>query len=194
MSFKALRPPRNCSYLPSKRPSTSLSQDATLRHHHLVPPSAVPKMCHGYRTKESVWYRNNEVLAEPLGCVFVRQQLAHPQTSWSTAISLLEPALDDPFMDTRDAEALLVYMLMGGEDPELRRQHQQWKKEQQWAKWTDETIPLLLRPYLQILHESDNLRHLNRHSNIPLPACLCERWASINVTCVFFECKSFYLK
>jgi hypothetical protein len=187
MSFKALRPPRNHSYSPSKRPSTSLSQDATLCHHCLVPPSAVPKMCHGYRTKESIRYRNNDVLAELLGCVFVQQQLAHPWTLRSTAIPLLEPALDDPFMDTRDAEALPVYMSMGGEDPELRQQCQQWKKERQWAKWADETIPLLLQPYLQILRESDNLRHLNCHSDIPLPACSCERWASINVTCVLFQ-------
>jgi hypothetical protein len=67
-------------------------------------------MRHGYRTKESIRYRNNEVLAEPLGCVFVQQQLAHPRTSRSTAIPPLEPALDDAFMDTRDAEALPVYM------------------------------------------------------------------------------------
>ena len=59
-------------------------------------------------------------------------------------------------------------------------------------KWANETIPSLLRPYLQILHESDNLCTLDYFSDIISPGCSCERQVTINVTCVFFEHKLFY--
>ena len=185
MSFKAPRPPRTRSQPSplSKRPSTPTSHDATPSNHYLIAPSDVPKMRRGYGTKGRVQYRHNEVLAEPLGHVLVQQ----PRISTSTAISLSEPALDDPFVDTADAEPSPIYVLAEGEDLELRRQRQRRKKERQWAKWANETIPSLLQPYLRILRESDNLRHLNRHSDATFPACLCLRRARINVTCVFFE-------
>ncbi|KAI0245233.1 hypothetical protein BJV78DRAFT_1140114, partial [Lactifluus subvellereus] len=61
------------------------------------------------------------------------------------------------------------------------------KRERQWTKWMNKTIPSLLQPYLHILHESDNLCHLNHHSDATLPASSCQRQASVNVTCVFFE-------
>ena len=97
-------------------------------------------------------------------------------------------------MDAGDVEPFENYVLVGGEAPELQRQHQQRKKERQWAKWANETIPSLLQLYFRILHESDNLRTLNHHSDVPLPACSCDRRASINVTCVFFERKLFRLQ
>jgi hypothetical protein len=195
MSFKAPRPPRarKQSSLLSRRPSTSFSQDATPRDHHLVPPSDAPQTRRGYGTKGRVRYRENEVLAEPLGRVFV-QQPGHPRTSTSTATPPPEPALDDPFVDTGDAEPSPIYVSVDREDPELRQQRQGRKKERQWAKWANETIPSLLQPYLRILRTSDNLRNLNRHPDVSLPACSCERRASINVTCVFFERKLFYLQ
>lgn len=193
MSFKAPRPSRarSQSSSPSKRPSALSSKDTGPSCHRLVPLSVVPKTRRGYGTKGCVQYHNNKVLAEPLGGIFV-QQPAHPGTSTSTAHPLPGPATD-PFMNTGDAEPYPVYISAGGEDRELRRQRQQRKKERQWAKWANETIPSLLQPYLRILRESDNLRHLNRTPNITLPACSCER-ASINVTCVFFERMSFYLQ
>ena len=67
----------------------------------------------------------------------------------SAAIPLSENFLDEPFMDTADRDPPLpVYVLIEGGDPELRQQHQQQKREQQWAKWTNEIIPSLIQPYL----------------------------------------------
>jgi hypothetical protein len=188
MSFKSPRPSRarSQSSSPTKKPPTSSPHGSTPGH-HLVLPSDVSKKRRGYGTKRQVLYRNNEVLAEPLGRVLVQQ--APSQISTSAAIPLPELILDDPFVDTADAELPPLYVL-GGEDHELRRQHQQRKRERQWAKWTNETIPSLFRPYLEVLRESDNLRHLNRRSDTSFPACSCQRQASINVTCVFFEHKS----
>ena len=195
MSFKPPRPPQNRSLpsTPTKKPSTLFSQNTTPIHHHLIPSLYVPKTRRGFRSQGTVRVRNNEVLAEPFGQTFV-QQPGPSQTSTSTTVPPPEPALDDPFMDTGDVEPLENYVLIGGEAPELQRQRQQRKKERQWAKWANETIPSLLQPYFRILRESDNLRTLNRHSDVPLPACSCERRASINVTCVFFERKLFRLR
>jgi hypothetical protein len=188
MSFKAPKQPqaRSQSSSPSKRPPTSSSHDSTLAH-NLISPLDVPKTCHGYGTKGRVQYRDNEVLAEPLGHVLVQHT---PSQILTSAAILLGAALDDPFVDTADAEPLPIYVSVGGEDPELRQQRQRQKRERQWTKWTNKTIPSLLQPYLHILRESDNLCHLNHHSDTTLPACSCQRQASVNVTCVFFERKS----
>lgn len=193
MSFKVPRPSRarSQSSSPSKTPSTSFSLNEVPSRHHLVLPSAAPKMRHGHGTKGRVQYRNNEVLAEPLGRIFVQEPPANPQTYTSIAIPS-DP--DDPFVDIGDAEPSFIYVVGGGEDPQLRRQRQRRKKERQWAKWANEIIPTLLQPYLLILRESDNLRQLNRQSNATLPACSCARRANISVTCVFFERKSLCLQ
>jgi hypothetical protein len=193
MSFKVPRPSRarSQSSSPSKTPSTSFSLNEVPPRHQLVLPSAAPKMRHGHGTKGRVQYRNNEVLAEPLGRVFLQEPPANPQTYTSIAIPL-DP--DDPFVDIGDAEPPSIYVVGGGEDPQLGRQRQRRKKERQWAKWANETIPALIQPYLLILRESDNLRQLKRQSNATLPACSCARRASISVTCVFFERKYLYLQ
>jgi len=34
------------------------------------------------------------------------------------------------------------------------------KKAKQWERWTKETIPLLLEPYMHLLHETESLRNL----------------------------------
>jgi hypothetical protein len=195
MSFKLPRQPRArlVSSSPSRRQSTLSSEDASQSSphgHRLVPPSDVPKIRRGYGTKGHVQLHNNEVLAEPLGRVFV-QRPALPRTLTATAIHPPELALDDPFVDAGDAEPSPIYVL-GGDDPELRHQRQRRKRERQWTKWANETIPSLIQPYLQVLRESDNLCTLNRHSDVTLPTCLCERRSSIDVTCVFFERKLFY--
>lgn len=195
MSFKAPRPPRASlrSSSLSRRTSTQSSEGATLHaHHHLVLQSDAPKTRRAYGSKGRVRLHNNEVLAEPLGHVFVQQPVL--QTSTAPSIHPPELALDDPFVDSGDIGPSPIYISVGGDDPELRQQRRRQKKERQWTKWANETMPLLLKPYLQVLRESDNLRSLNRHSDVVLPACSCEKRASINVTCVFFERKLFYLQ
>ena len=208
MSFKSSRPPhsqpqssspskRQSPRWPHSRPQSSPSKrpPAPSSHnsapgHNLVLPSQISKKQCSYGTKGQVQYCDNEVLAEPLRYVLIQQQPS-PQISTSAAIPLSENFLDEPFMDTADRDPPLpVYVLIEGGDPELWQQHQQQKREQQWAKWTNEIIPSLIQPYLWILHESNNLSHLNHHLNTTLSACSCQRQASVNVTGVFFECKS----
>ena len=122
MSFNVPRPPRARSQPSSlsRKPSTSFSLNSSLRDHHLTPPSDVPKTRRGYGTRGRVRYRDNEVLAEPLGRIFVQLQPAHSRTSTSTAIPFPESIPDDPFVDAGDVEPPPLYVLGGGEDPELQ--------------------------------------------------------------------------
>src|SRR5229473_333454 len=199
MSFKAPRLPRT-----SRASSQSFSRSrgrSTLfpkchpphesPNHRLILPSDVPKMRHSYGMKGHVRLHNNEVLAEPFGHIFV-QQPAPPQALTAAIPCQLEPASDDPFVDMGDAEPLPIYVLDGGDDFQVPHQRQRRKRERQWLKWANETIPSLLQPYLQILCESNNLCTLDYFSDIISPGCSCERWVTINVTCIFFERKLFY--
>jgi len=43
------------------------------------------------------------------------------------------------------------------ESPTLRQQQAQQKKARQWAKWTDDVIPILLQHFLTILRKSESL-------------------------------------
>lgn len=191
MSFKPPKPPQasSQSYTQSRRPS--ISKGATLHDHCLVPSSEATKPRRGYGTKGRVHLRKNEVLTEPFGQIFVQQPTLPLR---STAAAVHPPALDadDRFVDACDIEPYPIYISGEVPDSELRQQRSRRKKERQWAKWENETIPLLLQPYLRILRQSDNLRTLTRHSDITLPTCSCKRRTSINVTCVFFERKFYF--
>lgn len=188
MSFKAPRPPRARS-----QPSSQANSPSFPSHNfNLVPSIHIPRRRRGYGTKGHVQYRNNEVLAEPLGRIFVQEIQARSKVSGSTFVPQAASVTDDPFAEM--AEPSPVYVSVGEEDPELRQQHHRRKKERQWEKWSNETIPSLLHPYLRILRESDNLRCLDRLSDNTLPDCLCQRQMSISVTCVFFERQFLQLK
>jgi len=64
------------------------------------------------------------------------------------------------------------------------------KKEKQWKKWDEEIIPMLLHPYIHLLHETESLRNLStlRRSLHP-SACTCVKPRLLKVACIFFESK-----
>ena len=50
---------------------------------------------------------------------------------------------------------------MGGSDvDEEEATRQAGKKQRQWRKWSEQVIPMLLEPYLELLRESEGLRDL----------------------------------
>lgn len=50
---------------------------------------------------------------------------------------------------------------MGGSDiDEEEATCQTGKKQRQWRKWSEQVIPMLLEPYLELLRESEGLRDL----------------------------------
>ncbi|RDB20395.1 hypothetical protein Hypma_012501 [Hypsizygus marmoreus] len=60
------------------------------------------------------------------------------------------------------------------------------KKERQWQKWANETIPALLQPYLTLLRETDSLRE--SVSSASEVTCACRSHVrKISVACVYFE-------
>jgi hypothetical protein len=66
------------------------------------------------------------------------------------------------------------------------------KKEKQWKKWEMETIPLLLQPYIHLLHETESLRDLRAfRQQSRRSSCRCTNPQPLNVACIFFESKAY---
>ncbi|KAF8868724.1 hypothetical protein CPB84DRAFT_1818988 [Gymnopilus junonius] len=56
----------------------------------------------------------------------------------------------------------------------------QWKKKQQWQKWSKDVIPGMLEPYISLLCETDSLQDLTAACNHKLRSGLCV------ISCVMF--------
>ena len=133
---------------------------------------------------------HNQVLAEPFGRTFTqilptRSQpsatIPNPPTNWI--------ANNDSVVDNNDLpapESFPIYVV----NTVLRHQDQQLKRERQWSKWANETIPSLLEPYLRLLRESCNLRDLSQSLVETPSSCTCGHHTSINITCVYLERKT----
>jgi len=62
------------------------------------------------------------------------------------------------------------------------------KKEWQWRKWSEDVIPALLEPYLELLRESESLRDVSGARNAE--GCKgCRDKRQLEVVCVYFESK-----
>lgn len=76
----------------------------------------------------------------------------------------------------------------GLEDVGAAYEKQQDKKRRQWQKWSENVIPAMLKPYLQLLRETESLRSLNLVRN--QQQCLgCSGGRMLDVSCIFFESK-----
>lgn len=63
---------------------------------------------------------------------------------------------------------------------------QQDKKQRQWQKWSQVTIPAMLKPYLKLLQVTDSLRDLDhvRHWK----GCTgCSSGRMLEVSCIYFD-------
>jgi len=78
---------------------------------------------------------------------------------------------------------------LGSEDEkEEEGVRQVGKKVQQWRKWSEDIIPALLEPYLELLRESESLRDVSGARNIE--GCkVCQGKQQLEVVCVYFESK-----
>ena len=60
------------------------------------------------------------------------------------------------------------------------------KKERQWRNWSEQVIPMLLEPYLELLRESEGLRDLTFvRGRLGCKGCVDGR--NLEVVCVYFE-------
>jgi hypothetical protein len=112
-----------------------------------------------------------------------------PQQSQTPDIPDPEQApdvVDDP-VPTSDFNFMTdVFITDPPETAELRQEKLRHKKKRQWARWTQEVIPSLLRPHLRLLHKSKSLCVVPRTSNYQ---CTCGGLSSrsLTIACVFFE-------
>lgn len=65
------------------------------------------------------------------------------------------------------------------------------KKQAQWRKWSEDIIPVLIQPYVILLHETDSLRKMeNIRDRV---TCLgCSAGHELEVSCVFFDSTNFW--
>jgi hypothetical protein len=63
------------------------------------------------------------------------------------------------------------------------------KKAKQWKKWDEEIIPMLMEPYISLLHETESLRNLDSFHRVSTsPGCKgCGAGRHMNVSCIYFE-------
>lgn len=63
------------------------------------------------------------------------------------------------------------------------------KKTKQWERWKYDIIPSLVKPYLQVLQESQSLRTMEQCTEIRCDCGTSKR--KLNVTCVYFDSKQY---
>jgi hypothetical protein len=90
------------------------------------------------------------------------------------------PASGHPFHQDKNEEVGEVMMFedpedvlgsededdLGSEDEEEEGVQEVGKKARQWRKWSEDVIPALLEPYLELLRESESLRDVSGARNV----------------------------
>ena len=71
------------------------------------------------------------------------------------------------------------------DEVDIDREARDEKKRRQWRKWSEDIIPALLRPYLQLLRETSGLRVMD---SVRRKGCRgCDGVRQLTVSCIFFE-------
>lgn len=107
-----------------------------------------------------------------------------PTTATSTPI-----AVDDSSEDSSDSEEDIEGDNREGVNAGSAYAKQQQKKERQWRKWSEETIPAMLEPYLELLRVTDSLRDLD-HVRSKQGCTGCPGNRIIEVSCIYFDSMS----
>lgn len=63
---------------------------------------------------------------------------------------------------------------------------QQDKKRRQWQKWSEVTIPAMLKPYLELLRVTDSLRDIS-HVRGRQGCTGCHHGRMLEVSCIYFD-------
>lgn len=178
---------------PSGSPSTSLTDDPTI-HHHLVPPTKIPRGRRPRHSQGQFIPGPRQILSVPGQSYVQRSSLSRgrPQLlQQSQASTIRNPELHDPIDDshapTSDFDFMTdVFISDQPDTEEMRQEKLRRKKGKQWARWTQEVIPSLLRPHLRLLHKSRSLCEVPRSFTY---RCTCNASSSrsLAVVCVFFE-------
>ena len=162
---------------------------------HLVEHHILPHQRRGYGTRGLVKYRTEVLLAEPGGHKFTQPLIvaakhARPHVQ---LIDDNEDLNEDPFVVNIDPESdhpqsLACLHIREVNSIPADQLKAQWKKERQWAKWANDTIPSLVKPYLQHLYLTQSLRD-PPPNGYERRNCNCGNEGFLTVTCVYFERK-----
>jgi hypothetical protein len=180
--------------LESCYPSPSASTSYTL-----IEPDFIRPERRGYGTRGKVIYAPAALVVLPNRQVFTQvQSHTHPTHHHDDS----SPAcLNDSVEDTMTQEVRVnvkepqIFVTNPDEPPELLKQRRRRQKERQWAKWTNDVIPSLIIPHLQLLNDSESFRNLHqvRTRVATSPSCSCIKRRRLKVVCVYFECQSLWL-
>jgi hypothetical protein len=216
MTFRPPRPPKRRAVggvedsLPpsSSSPSSATTSRSTSRsaspsksstvHHHLVPPPMVPKTRRP-RHSRSLYLPGPERILTLPGQEYSQMPSASrghtarvthfPRRDLGAPREPPEVPDDDLCRSSEPFDIINNVFISDAPDAEeLQREKQRLKKQKQWQRWTQDVIPSLLRPHLQLLHNSASLCSVPQHTK---HQCKCNAASlrRLKVVCVSFECE-----
>jgi len=167
----------------------------------LVPINQVPKQRHPYGSKKQAVRNVGSRIVTPAG-VFA-QVISTSGNPASVSHVPLEEEVEME-VDAVDGGVPVVYVgagdgqlpqggttgdgAQGGsveDDEERKRAH---KKERQWRKWSEDVIPVLLKPYLTLMRETQSLRNIE--SVRGKKGCVgCTLGRLLEISCIYFNRK-----
>jgi len=168
-------------------PQNEHLQTEDLPQSHLVPIDQAPKKRRPYGSKQAVYGVGTRIVT-PAG-VFAK--VINPVGN-STSVGHV-PLGEDMEMEIDGDGGVSVMYAGAGEEvaagghvedsEEIRRVH---KKERQWRKWSEDVIPVLLKPYLTLMRETQSLRHIERIRD--KRGCTgCIQGRLLEVSCIYFN-------
>lgn len=139
----------------------------------LVPVEALPKVRKPYGFQDAI--------TGPHGLVYAPSGVYSHQGEPSTGHGLDNTTKDFEAI-TLEAGTFVMKDTAGGTGAE----DQAKKKQRQWQKWSKDIIPALLKPYLDILHQTSGLRNMDViRKGIECKGC--SKGRLLEVSCIFFE-------
>ena len=182
-------------FLPPSMMSTVLPETHTptegLPHSRLVPIDQVPKACRPYGSKKRGADNIGSRIVTPAG-VFA-QVISTTGNPVSVGHVPLGEEVEMEVDPVDEGGVSAMYVGIGGEaqvpqggsvddGEEIKRAH---KKERQWRKWSEDVIPVLLKPYLTLMRETQSLRHINEVRG--RKGCTgCAFGRLLEVSCIYF--------
>jgi len=118
-------------------------------------------------------------------------QILRPEGRCYSVLAAGRDERDEDGLEEQDDD-IIVREEEGFRD-EARARKQASKKERQWRNWSEEVIPAMLEPYMELLRESDSLRDLSS-ARMHRGCKGCGDGRSLEVVCVYFESRFLFFR
>lgn len=169
--------------------SRSVSPSKPSASSHLVPPSEFPRDRRP-RHSQSMYLPGPDHLFSLLGQDYSQE----PSTSRGCVpyVDEMQPTFTPSLLSPDPVEAGSnpvddIFITENSDVDDLQHESRRLKRKKQWLTWTDEVIPSLICPYLQMLRTSQSLRSISR-TQLTNPGCSCSRGIyHLKIVSVYFE-------